>query len=176
MRHRRFTKRIGTDSEHAKANLRNLAIALIKYGKIKTTVFKAKQLRPYIEKLITFGKRGDLHSRRIVLSRLDNKEGTKKIFDDLAKRFMNRNGGYTRIVRAGYRNGDCAPMAYISFVEEELSIKVEKDTGKKEVEELKEKVEEEIKSADADNQEVEVKKEENNSAQVKEEESENSES
>ncbi len=149
MRHRRFTKRIGTDTEHARANLRNLAIALVKYGKIKTTVFKAKQLRPYIEKLITFGKRGDLHSRRIVLSRLDNKTATKKIFDDLAKRFSNRNGGYTRIVRAGYRTGDCAPMAYISFVEEELSVKVEKETAKKEVEELKEKVEEEIKSVDS---------------------------
>ncbi len=145
MRHRRFTKRIGTDSEHARANLRNLAIALVKYGKIKTTVFKAKQLRPYIEKLITFGKKGDLHSRRIVVSRLNSKEAAKKIFDEIAKKYENRQGGYTRIVRAGYRNGDCAPMAYISFVEEELLPKtVQEENDKKVVDEIKEKVEEEI--------------------------------
>ncbi len=146
MRHRRFTKRIGTDSDHARANLRNLASALVKYEKIKTTVAKAKQLRPYIEKLITFGKKGDLHARRIVVSRLDNKEATKKIFDDLAKRFENRNGGYTRIVRAGRRAGDCAPMAYITFVDEEVVIKTKEksEETKKEVETIKEQVEQEL--------------------------------
>ncbi len=165
MRHRRFTKRIGTDSEHARANLRNLAIALVKYGKIKTTVFKAKQLRPYIEKLITFGKRGDLHARRIVVSRLNNKEAAKKIFDDIAKRFMNREGGYTRIVRAGYRNGDCAPMAYISFVEEEVISKIEKEKApeqKTEVEELKEKVEKEMEEEKEAESSLTVESEEKN--------------
>jgi len=165
MRHRRFTKRIGTDSEHARANLRNLAIALVKYGKIKTTVFKAKQLRPYIEKLITFGKRGDLHARRIVVSRLNNKEAAKKIFDDIAKRFMNREGGYTRIVRAGYRNGDCAPMAYISFVEEEVISKTEKEKApeqKTEVEELKEKVEKEMEEEKEAESSLTVESEEKN--------------
>lgn len=144
MRHRRYTKRIGSDSDHARANLRNLAIALVKNEKIKTTVFKAKQLRRFIEKLITFGKRGDLHARRIVVSRLNNKEATRKIFDDIAKRFENRNGGYTRIVRAGYRNGDAAPMAFISFVEEEIITKQqEKEEPKREVEEIKEELKKE---------------------------------
>ncbi len=144
MRHRRFTKRIGTDSDHARANLRNLASALIKHEQIKTTLAKAKLLRSYVEKLITFGKRGDLHARRIVVARLNNKSAAKKIFDDLAKRFSNRQGGYTRIVKAGFRAGDCAPMAYISFVESELEVKPKKEEPKKEVEEIKEKVKEEL--------------------------------
>ena len=149
MRHRRFTKRIGTDSDHARANLRNLASALIKYEQIKTTVAKAKQLRSFVEKLITFGKRGDLHARRIVVARLNDKSATKKIFDDLAKRFANRNGGYTRIVKAGYRAGDCAPMAYIMFVESEIKEKEKKEEPKKEVEEIKEKVKEELEEKES---------------------------
>jgi large subunit ribosomal protein L17 len=85
-----------------------------------------------------------LHARRIVVSRLNNKSATKKIFDDLAKRFENRNGGYTRIVKAGCRAGDCAPMAYISFVESELEVKETPAEPKKEVDEIKEKVKEEL--------------------------------
>ncbi len=159
MRHRRFTKRIGSDSEHARANLRNLASALIKHEQIKTTLAKAKQIRSFVEKLITFGKRGDLHARRIVVARLNDKSATRKIFDDLAKRFENRNGGYTRIVKAGYRAGDCAPMAYISFVEKEVKVKEDKKVEeKKEVEEIKDKVKKELSQEAANNEDKSVEK------------------
>ncbi len=145
MRHRRATKRIGVNSEHSKANLRNLAVSLINSETIKTTVSRAKLLRPFVERLVTFGKKGDLNSRRIVVARLNNKDAAKKLFDDIAKRFENRGGGYTRIIKAGFRNGDAAPVAYISFVEKEFSVKSKtKDSSKKEIDTIKDKVSEEI--------------------------------
>ena len=144
MRHRKLSKRMGTDIDHAKANYRNLAIALINKGQIKTTLAKAKNLRRFIEKLITLGKKGSLHARRLAVARLNNKKAVKKLFDEIAPKFMDRPGGYTRIVKAGFRAGDAAPMAYIMFVEEEIEKTSTKKEEVKEVQELKEKLESEI--------------------------------
>jgi len=145
MRHRKLSKRMGTDFDHAKANYRNLAAALINHGQIKTTLAKAKNLRRFIEKLVTLGKKGTLHARRLAVARLNNKKAVKKLFDEIAPKYKDRPGGYTRIVKAGFRAGDAAPMAYIMFVEEEIEVKSPQKEEKKEVEELKEKLETEIK-------------------------------
>jgi len=147
MRHRKLSKRMGYDKDHAKANFRNLAIALIEHGKIRTTLAKAKNLRRFIEPLVTLGKKGTLHARRLAVARLNNKRAVKKLFDEIAPKYMNRPGGYTRIVKAGFRPGDAAPMAYIMFVEEEFQPKSTKaEEPSKEVKELKEKLQEELSS------------------------------
>jgi large subunit ribosomal protein L17 len=128
MRHRRHKSHLGRTWEHRAALIRNLSIALIRSerGLIHTTEAKAKQLRPFIEKLITIAKAGlaandekgtTLAKRRLVFSYLQHKESAKKLFSDLAPRFTNRAGGYTRVVKAGRRAGDGAPMAFIEFVE-----------------------------------------------------------
>ena len=110
--------RLGGSPAHQKHMLANLARSLFEHGKITTTVTKAKRLRPYAERLVTFAKKGDLHSRRQVLAVLPDQEIVKSLFDDIAPRFANRPGGYTRIVKAGIRKGDAAPMAIIELVEE----------------------------------------------------------
>jgi large subunit ribosomal protein L17 len=128
MRHRRHKSHLGRTWEHRAALIRNLSIAFIRSerGIIHTTEAKAKQLRPFIEKLITIAKAGiaanddkgvTLAKRRLAFSYLQHKESVKKLFSDLAVRFANREGGYTRIVKAGRRAGDGAPMAFIEFVE-----------------------------------------------------------
>ncbi len=116
MKHGVKGKKLNRTSSHRKALFSNLAEALIKNGQIKTTLPKAKSLRPIVEKLITLGKRGDLHARRQAISKLQTSEVVTKLFSDLSARFVNRNGGYTRIVKAGFRYGDSAPMAIIEFV------------------------------------------------------------
>ncbi|MHA1558235.1 MAG: 50S ribosomal protein L17 [Alphaproteobacteria bacterium] len=116
MRHRFSGRQLNRTSSHRKALFQNLAIALIREERIKTTLPKAKELRPIVEKLITMGKKGDLHNRRRVLSQLQNKECVIKLIDTLSKRFKKRNGGYTRILKLGSRYGDNAPMAVIEFV------------------------------------------------------------
>ena len=110
--------RLGGSPAHERLMLANLATSLFKHGKITTTETKAKRLRPLAERLVTFAKRGDLHSRRRVLTVIRDKDVVYTLFDQIAPRFDNRPGGYTRIVKAGVRKGDAAPMAVIELVEE----------------------------------------------------------
>ena len=117
MRHNIKNKKLNRTSSHRKALLMNLSNSLIKHEQITTTLIKAKELRPFVEKILTMGKKADLMSRRRVVSTLQDKKMTKKIFDILAPRYKDRNGGYTRIIKAGFRPGDKADMAYIEFVD-----------------------------------------------------------
>ncbi|ADU65116.1 50S ribosomal protein L17 [Desulfurispirillum indicum] len=117
MRHNNGYKKLGRNSSHRKAMMRNLASSLILHGRIETTLARAKAIRPYVEKLITLGKKGDLHARRVVLSRVPNKNVVGTLFHEVAPRFNERAGGYTRIYKTGYRAGDNAPMAIIELVE-----------------------------------------------------------
>jgi len=110
--------RLGGSPAHEKLMLANLATSLFKHGKITTTETKAKRLRPLAERLVTFAKRGDLHSRRRVFTVIRDKDVVFQLFDQIAPRFDNRPGGYTRIIKAGVRKGDAAPMAVIELVEE----------------------------------------------------------
>jgi large subunit ribosomal protein L17 len=110
--------RLGGSPAHERLMLANLATSLFKHGRIQTTETKAKRLRPLAERLVTFAKRGDLHSRRRVLTVVRDKDVVYTLFDQIAPRFTNRNGGYTRIVKTGPRKGDAAPMAIIELVEE----------------------------------------------------------
>jgi large subunit ribosomal protein L17 len=110
--------RLGGSPAHERLMLANLATSLFKHGKITTTETKAKRLRPLAERLVTFAKRGDLHSRRRVLTVIRDKDVVFTLFDQIAPRYDNRHGGYTRIVKAGPRKGDAAPMAIIELVEE----------------------------------------------------------
>ena len=123
MRHGKSGRRLGRSSAHRQALLSNLAAALIKHEQINTTLAKAKELRPVVERLITVGKRGDLHARRQALSMLGDRDMVEKLLTTLAERYADRAGGYCRIVRAGYRTGDAAPMAYIEFVERDEGAK-----------------------------------------------------
>ena len=123
MRHRIARRKLNRTSSHRKAMLQNMAVALIKHEQINTTVPKAKELRPYVEKLITLGKRGTLHARRQALSKLPEKQAVDKLFGTLAARYEERQGGYTRIMKAGFRYGDAAPMAFIEFIDRDLEAK-----------------------------------------------------
>lgn len=117
MRHLKQGRKLNRDQGHRKALFRNMAIALLRHERIETTDAKAKDLRGVAEKLITLGKRGDLHSRRIAAKKIHDAEILKKLFDDIAKRNINRNGGYTRVIKSRYRKGDCAPLSVIELVE-----------------------------------------------------------
>lgn len=123
MRHGISQRKLSRKSGHRKALFRNMAAALIKHEQIKTTVPKAKELRPYIEKLITLAKRGGLSNRRLAQARLLDETQLKKLFDVLADRYSDREGGYTRIVKAGYRASDSAPIAIIEFVDRDEDAK-----------------------------------------------------
>ena len=117
MRHKVSKRKLNRTSSHRKALLGNMAVAFIKHEQIKTTLPKAKELAPYVEKLITLGKRGDLNARRRLYSIIPEKNWGAKVFDILAERYKDRNGGYTRIMKAGFRYGDSAPMAVIELVD-----------------------------------------------------------
>jgi large subunit ribosomal protein L17 len=117
MRHRRAGKKLGRDSAHRKALYSNLAGSLIEHGRIKTTEAKAKAVKPFAEQMITLGKRGDLHARRLALAELRSQDVVHQLFADVAPRFADRPGGYTRIVRLGPRNGDAAEMVYLELVD-----------------------------------------------------------
>ena len=117
MRHRRAGKKLGRDSAHRKALYSNLAGALIEHGRIKTTEAKAKAVKPFAEQMITLGKRGDLHARRLALAELRSQDVVHQLFADVAPRFADRPGGYTRIVRLGPRNGDAAEMVSLELVD-----------------------------------------------------------
>lgn len=117
MRHLKKGRKLGTDASHTDAMLRSLAIALFTNERIKTTEARAKEVRTLVDKVITWGKRGDVHSRRLAISALGNKEIVYKVFDDIAPRFESREGGYTRILKLGPRKGDAAPMVILELVE-----------------------------------------------------------
>jgi large subunit ribosomal protein L17 len=117
MRHRRAGKKLGRDSAHRRALYSNLAGALIEHGRIKTTVAKAKAVKPLAEQMITLGKRGDLHARRLALAELRSQDVVHQLFAEVAPRFADRPGGYTRIVKLGPRQGDAAEMVYLELVD-----------------------------------------------------------
>ena len=123
MRHRLKGRKLNRTSSHRKAMFANMAVALFKHEQIKTTLPKAKDLRPVVEKLITLGKRGGLHARRQVLSVLQDTKITNKLFSTLAERYATRPGGYTRVLRAGFRYGDAADMAVIELVDRDMEAK-----------------------------------------------------
>ena len=138
MKHNISHRKLNRTSSHRKALLMNLSNALIKHEQITTTLTKAKELRPFVEKIVTLGKKGNLESRRKAISILQDEKMTKKIFDTLANRYKERKGGYTRIVKVGYRYGDNASTAVIEFVDRDEEAKGQ-DSGpvieKKETEE-----------------------------------------
>ena len=117
MRHLKSKRKLNKTSSHRKAMLANMAVALIKHEQIQTTLPKAKELSPFVDKLITLGKKGDLASRKKASSILPEKQWTSKIFDELSERYKERDGGYTRVLKAGFRYGDSAPMAVIELVD-----------------------------------------------------------
>ena len=117
MRHAHKGRKLGRDSAHRKALYANLACSLIEHGRIKTTQAKAKAVKPYAEKMITLGRRGDLHARRQALAELRTQEIVHKLFSDVAPRMADRPGGYTRIIKIGHRLGDAAEMVYLELVD-----------------------------------------------------------
>jgi large subunit ribosomal protein L17 len=123
MRHGKVYRKLNRKPEHRRALFANMAAALIKHEQIVTTLPKAKDLRPIVEKLVTLGKRGDLHARRQAVAELRDQAMVKKLFDVLGPRYKERSGGYTRVLKAGYRYGDSAPVAVIEFVDRDLEAK-----------------------------------------------------
>jgi large subunit ribosomal protein L17 len=117
MRHRKKGRQLSRTASHRKATLRNMATSLFRHGRITTTTAKAKELRPFAERLITLAKRGDLHARRLVARRIGDREVLGKLFDELGPRYESRPGGYTRILKLGNRQGDAAEMALIELVD-----------------------------------------------------------
>jgi len=127
MRHGLKQRKLGRDTAHRKALLANLAVSLITHEQIKTTVAKAKALKPYVEKLITLGKKGDLSARRRAVQIIQDKEAVSKLFTTLASRYEKRDGGYTRVMRFGFRKGDAAPIGVIEFVDRDVNAKGKAD-------------------------------------------------
>jgi large subunit ribosomal protein L17 len=123
MRHRVGGRKLQRTSAHRIALFRNMSAALIKHEQITTTLAKAKELRPYVEKLVTLAKRGGLSNRRLAHARLLDDAQLAKLFDVLASRYADRNGGYTRVIKAGIRASDASPMAVIEFVDRDVSAK-----------------------------------------------------
>ena len=123
MRHRKAGRKLNRTASHRKAMFMNMAQALIKHEQIVTTLPKAKELRPVVEKLITLGKKGGLANRRLAIARLQDQTMVTKLFDVLAERYKDRDGGYIRVLKAGFRYGDNAPMAVIEFVDRDESAK-----------------------------------------------------
>ncbi|MPL95821.1 50S ribosomal protein L17 [bioreactor metagenome] len=138
MRHARGYRRLNRTHEHRKALFANMSGSLIEHEQIKTTLPKAKELRPVVEKLITLAKRGDLHARRQAAAMLKEDKDVAKLFDVLAARYKDRQGGYTRVLKAGFRYGDMAPMAIIEFVDRDHSAKGAADKARLEAEEAAE--------------------------------------
>ena len=137
MRHKLAGRKLNRTSAHRKAMFKNMAASLIKYEQISTTLPKAKDLRPIVEKLITIGKKGSLHARRQLISKLPKDANIEKLMSELAERYKDRKGGYIRIIKKGFRYGDSAPVAIIELVDRNISsksidkkVKEEKGTGK----------------------------------------------
>ena len=134
MRHARGYRRLNRTHEHRKALFANMAGALIEHEQIKTTLPKAKELRPIVEKLVTLAKRGDLHARRLAASQLKQGAHVARLFDVLGPRYQDRQGGYLRVLKAGFRYGDMAPMAIIEFVDRDPEAKGAGDRARTEAE------------------------------------------
>ena len=135
MRHGFRGRRFNRSAEHRKAMFANMSAALIKHEQIITTLPKAKDLRPVVEKLVTLGKRGDMHARRQAISQIRDEVIVRKLFDVLGKRYQDRQGGYTRVLKAGFRYGDNAPMAVIEFVDRDVDARGQ-DSGPSQNEEV----------------------------------------
>ena len=140
MRHGKVHRKLNRTAEHRRAMFANMAAALIKHEQIVTTLPKAKELRPIVEKLVTLGKKGGLAARRQAISEMRDVDMVKKLFDTLAPRYKNRAGGYTRVLKAGFRCGDSAPRAVIELVDRDTSIKGKEDRERHEAAQV-EKVE-----------------------------------
>jgi large subunit ribosomal protein L17 len=123
MRHRLAGRKLNRTSSHRKAMFANMAVSLVKHEQITTTLPKAKELRRIVEKLVTLGKRGDLHARRLIISKTRDRGTATKLIDVLGPRYAERPGGYVRVLKAGFRYGDDAPMAVIEFVERDVAAK-----------------------------------------------------
>ena len=132
MRHRKLGRRFSRDSGHRQAMFSNMAASLIRHEQIVTTLHKAKDLKRVMDKYVTLAKRGDLNSRRIAASRLRDEEMVKKLFDTLGPRYKDRSGGYTRVLKAGFRYGDNAPRAVIELVDRDPSVKGKDDKARHE--------------------------------------------
>src|ERR1700761_4980152 len=131
MRHGNAHRKLSVTATHRKAMFANMAVALIENEQIKTTLPKAKDLRPVVEQLITLGKKGGLANRRRAFAQLRDEAAVKKLFDSLSKRYAKRSGGYTRVLKAGFRYGDAASMAMIELVDRDVEAKGAKDNAKK---------------------------------------------
>ena len=127
MRHGNSNRKLNRTHEHRKAMFANMVCSLIEHEQIQTTLPKAKELKKIVDKYITLGKKGSLHSRRLVIDRLKQNSAVIKLFETLAPRYKERNGGYTRVLKAGFRYGDAAPLAVIEFVDRDVSAKGAKD-------------------------------------------------
>ncbi|KTQ96683.1 50S ribosomal protein L17 [Aureimonas ureilytica] len=134
MRHGKSGRKLNRTHEHRKAMFANMVASLIEHEQIVTTLPKAKDLRPIVEKMITLGKRGDLHARRQAISQVRDETVIKKLFDTLAPRYAERQGGYTRVLKAGFRRGDNAPMAVIEFVDRDVDARGAVDRARLEAE------------------------------------------
>jgi len=132
MRHRSGHRKLNRTASHRKALFASMATALIKHEQITTTLPKAKELKRVVDKLITLGKKGDLHSRRLAISRLRDQDTARKLFDTLGPRYKERDGGYTRVLKAGFRYGDSAPMAVIELVDRDTDVKGAEDRARHE--------------------------------------------
>jgi len=138
MRHGKAGRKLNRTASHRKAMFANMAAALIKHEQIVTTLPKAKEMKPIIDKLITLGKRGDLHARRQAISQIRDVAMVKKLFDTLGERYKERNGGYSRVLKAGFRYGDNAPMAVIELVDRDPEARGADDRARAELQETAE--------------------------------------
>jgi large subunit ribosomal protein L17 len=134
MRHGKTGRKLNRTPSHRKALFANMAASLIRHEQIVTTLPKAKELKPIVDKLVTLGKRGDLHARRQAISQIRDKEAVSKLFDTLGPRYKERSGGYTRVLKAGFRYGDAAPVAVIELVDRDESAKGADDKARAEAE------------------------------------------
>lgn len=151
MRHYKKGRKLGTDASHTKAIKKNLAVAVFTNDRIKTTVTRAKEVRGYVERIITWAKKGDLHSRRLAIAALGDKELVREVFEKAEQgMWADRNGGYTRIMKLGPRKGDNAPMAILELVEEAVNAKAKKDAKPEKAKKAEAKTEkaEEVVEAD----------------------------
>ncbi len=138
MRHGKSGRKLNRTPSHRKAMFANMAASLIEHEQITTTLPKAKEIRPIVEKLVTLGKRGDLHARRQAISQVRDPSVVGKLFDTIASRYADRHGGYIRIMKAGFRQGDNAPMAVVEFVDRDVDAKGAADRKRLEAEESQE--------------------------------------
>lgn len=136
MRHGNGYRKLNRTHEHRKAMFANMVCSLVEHEQIKTTLPKAKELKRIIDKMITLGKKGDLHSRRIAQSRMRQEDAVKKLFDVLGPRYQERSGGYARVLKAGFRYGDMAPMAIIELVDRDVDAKGAGDKARVAIEEV----------------------------------------